>query len=605
MSILSKVKSVVKKATSNLVGNVKALTGTTKIKTYTPASTFKVGSVSTPSSTPVTKALSSAIKTNNSIGGVTTPSTVAPKTSSAKSMDFPVSSGTKVATKNTQANKDVANYQSGNLNKQPSGSNKASGGQVADSYSTSSTLKSTPSYIPTTGEYSTPMSTGEMSGSSAITTGTTGQTNAGLTGVSNYAGVGDKVNAYITDYEKTLADRRAAAEAERDTTLEAIQKELGTAAEDSRLDRAEIEKQAGLREAEQEASQIKSEILGIKAEFEAKRQSLIGQGRGIPEVIIGGQQEALDRQEAIKSMPLLARYQIATDNVAAAKETVANYIADEQAYLNRTYQTKVAVLNKAFDLAVGKEKDAVADFKDSYTNQIKNQQDANDLKLKMINAYLDNKQTPPNSLLSYDTSSASAQNDLMGYAGGITPQSTGGVFGNLPTSTQNKLINSAAEFNSRKEVQKFVATIDAANVLNIVDPKSKNPADHQAIVYGFAKALDPESVVRGEEYEAVKKYSQSLFNKYKGEIKNAIAGTGFLSENAIRDMQTTISNLYNARLPIYENAYAEKARTINSIAGANVADEIIETKTGGYSLNKNQSSGGDDIDAFLDGIPTN
>jgi hypothetical protein len=171
----------------------------------------------------------------------------------------------------------------------------------------------------------------------------------------------------------------------------------------------------------------------------------------------------------------------------------------------------------------------------------------------------------------------------MSYAGGIKPQSTGGVFGNLPVSTQNKLINSAAEFNSRKEVQKFVATIDAANVLNIVDPKSKNPADHQAIVYGFAKALDPESVVRGEEYEAVKKYSQSLFNKYKGEIKNAIAGTGFLSEDAITDMQTTISNLYNARLPIYENAYAEKARTINSIAGADVASEIIETKTGGYS----------------------
>lgn len=185
-----------------------------------------------------------------------------------------------------------------------------------------------------------------------------------------------------------------------------------------------------------------------------------------------------------------------------------------------------------------------------------------------------------------DPTSPTFKNDLAALQAKVVKEKAGGgsdLFGGLPISTQNKLLTSAAEFNSRKEVQKFVATIDAANVLNIVDPKSKNPADHQAIVYGFAKALDPESVVRGEEYEAVKKYSQSLFNKYKGEIRNAIAGTGFLSEAAIRDMQTTISNLYSARLPIYENAYAEKARTINAVAGADVAGDILEGKTGGYS----------------------
>jgi hypothetical protein len=451
-------------------------------------------------------------------------------------MDFPVSSGTKVATKNTQANKDVANYQSGNLTKQTSGSNKASGGQVADSYSTASTLKSTPSYIPTTGEYSTPMSTSEMSGSSAITTGTTGQTNAGLTGVSNYAGVGDKVSTYISDYEKTLADRRAAAEAERDTTLEAIQKELGTAAEDSRLDRAEIEKQAGLRDAEREASQIKSEILGIKAEFEAKRQSLIGQGRGIPEVIIGGQQEALDRQEAIKSMPLLARYQIATDNVAAAKETVANYIADEQAYLNRTYQTKVAVLNKAFDLAVGKEKDAVADFKDSYTNQIKTQQDANDLKLKMINAYLDNKQTPPNSLLSYDTSSATAQNDLMGYAGGIKAMASDEL-------TPRQSINVAGvtnKYQADKTINAGQSAITAKAIANEVIANPGSAGNQLKILYTFIKSLDPESAVREGELSLATN-TQSYLSRFKTEIQKISQDKGISDSMAQQLAQATIS----------------------------------------------------------------
>jgi len=402
MSILSKVKaaakkvtSTVKKAASTVKGNVQALTGTSSIKSYT----------------------------SNTAGGQ---KVAALNKAYNPSINYSSTGGQKVAAANLNP---ATNYAALSKKTTPTavykgGGSSVSGGQVGDSYSTSDTRNaSVSSYTPSLREYGSAVTTGELSGSSAITTGTRGQTNAGVNNFNTYAGYGEKANTYINDYEKGLAERRAAAEKERDSTLEYIQKQLGDAAEDTRIDRAEIEKQAGLREAEREASQIKSEILGIKAEFEAKRQSLIGQGRGIPEVIIGGQQEALDRQEAIKSMPLLARYQIATDNIAAAKETVANFIADEQAYLNRVYQQKVSVLNKAYDLAVGKEKDAVSDFKDAYTMQIKSQSDANDLKLKLINSYLDNKQTPPNSLLSYDTSNPNSKNDLISYASGIRPSS--------------------------------------------------------------------------------------------------------------------------------------------------------------------------------------
>ena len=45
--------------------------------------------------------------------------------------------------------------------------------------------------------------------------------------------------------------------------------------------------------------------------------------------------------------------------------------------------------------------------------------------------------------------------------------------------------------------------------------KDTSGSNDQAMVYAFAKIMDPESVVREGEYETVKKYSQSLLSKWK------------------------------------------------------------------------------------------
>ena len=112
-------------------------------------------------------------------------------------------------------------------------------------------------------------------------------------------------------------------------------------------------------------------------------------------------------------------------------------------------------------------------------------------------------------------------------------------------------------------------------MVNGISPQSKNPADHQAVIYSFAKALDPESVVREGEYATVKKYAQSITDRYGKEIQNAILGTGFLSQGAIRNIQTTMNNLEQSRRPQYEKAYSERARVINNIAGADVAGQVL------------------------------
>lgn len=183
-----------------------------------------------------------------------------------------------------------------------------------------------------------------------------------------------------------------------------------------------------------------------------------------------------------------------------------------------------------------------------------------------------------------------------------TVTGTGGgqrILDTLPTSIQGKVISMANDFGSKDIVKKYNSTVDSINVVNGIDAKSKNPADHQQIVYAFAKSLDPDSAVREGEYATIKKYAQSAVSKYGKEITNAINGTGFLSEAAIKNIQSTMNQTLNSRKPLYDNAAKETARVINNIAGTDVAKDLLIDYSGGAS---SSSSGNIDYTATLDSI---
>lgn len=160
---------------------------------------------------------------------------------------------------------------------------------------------------------------------------------------------------------------------------------------------------------------------------------------------------------------------------------------------------------------------------------------------------------------------------------------TGGIYDQLDYRTANAVISQGNGFSSDPTVKTYNALVSAANLINGVDPNTQNPADHQAIVYNFAKALDPDSVVREGEYATIKKYSQGLASKYKGEINQAVNGTGFLSPAAIQAIQAATQNRVSSYTPQYQNVRAQTAARINSIAGAPVADQVLLDFEGGYT----------------------
>ncbi len=259
--------------------------------------------------------------------------------------------------------------------------------------------------------------------------------------------------------------------------------------------------------------------------------------------------------------------------IMASPEQIQEF-ADKTGY--NYEQIAGAVRKKAYDLSKLSQEDRKRDL------------DLKKAEIETLNAGLSNAETEwqnaikrgefKGNFLAFVKAKASAERKPSEGGG----QGAGGIYDTLDFRTANAVLAQADKFGTSEVVKKYNNIIAASNLIAGIDPKSQNPAEHQAIVYNFAKALDPDSVVREGEYNTVKKYSQSLLNKYKGEFKQAIKGTGFLSEQAIKDIQKAAENRLNAYKPQYDNLKSEYSRKIDDMAGKPVADRVLIEYESGY-----------------------
>ena len=203
-----------------------------------------------------------------------------------------------------------------------------------------------------------------------------------------------------------------------------------------------------------------------------------------------------------------------------------------------------------------------------------------------ILAIPDNWDGDPSNLVTINKGLTPSQSSKVSSGVSSKESSGEGIYDKLDFRTANAVISQADKFTSSDVVKQFNNIQDARNNIAGIDVNTQNPADHQAIIYYFAKALDPDSVVREGEYETIKKYSQNIFGKYKGEIDNAINGTGFLSQNAIDNIKSTIQQRYDSKLGQYQNKQSETARVIDTIAGQPVSNMVLTNYEGGTSGQK-------------------
>jgi hypothetical protein len=306
-------------------------------------------------------------------------------------------------------------------------------------------------------------------------------------------------------------------------------------------------------------SAIDSVNYAVNAEFDPKFKALETAQANLSNLMKSG---VLTTAEKKKAMNLQAQYdaqkeQIATDKANAT--TIQGMVL--QAQQNGAPNALIGQARNAKDLY------EVAQILSGWTNK------ETGTAIAEYNYYKRNEEQAGRVPLSFDAYQTRDANRKIAIAKAGVASTSGGIvedaplYSGLSPQTSTAVRSQVSRFSSEPTVQNFAIVQEGNNFAQAISEKTKNPAEHQAIIYALAKALDPGSVVREGEYATAQKYAQSWINAYGKGIEQAINGTGFLSEDAIRNIKATIAKKYEASNKSYTSLENNFAQGINDLTG--------------------------------------
>lgn len=114
-----------------------------------------------------------------------------------------------------------------------------------------------------------------------------------------------------------------------------------------------------------EVQNYTGQINNIVAKAQADQMSLVGQGRGIPEVIIGGQQAQVQREATIKALPLQALLANAQGNLELAQENLNTTFKLRMEDAQNQFDFGVKIIDSVFDAADKQEQRRLDDLKET------------------------------------------------------------------------------------------------------------------------------------------------------------------------------------------------------------------------------------------------
>lgn len=120
------------------------------------------------------------------------------------------------------------------------------------------------------------------------------------------------------------------------------------------------EQQKMLRPKENIVNSLQSQINTIVANRDAEMLSLEGQGRGISESIIGGQQAQISREAAIRSLPIQAQLAAAQDDLESARSYASQLFQAQSQDALAKYNYQKELNSSIFNFLNEKEKRVVA-----------------------------------------------------------------------------------------------------------------------------------------------------------------------------------------------------------------------------------------------------
>lgn len=137
----------------------------------------------------------------------------------------------------------------------------------------------------------------------------------------------------------------------------------------------------------------------------------------------------------------------------------------------------------------------------------------------------------------------------------------------LPPITQRRVQQLEDQFKNEPAVKRANTIAEGYGFVKSLSDTSNNPADDQALIYAFAKAMDPESVVREGEYATVQKYSQSWLQGFKFNAQRVLTNSEFLSPESRKQIKATIRAKFNASKSSYDNIRKQYISQLDRVSG--------------------------------------
>lgn len=359
----------------------------------------------------------------------------------------------------------------------------------------------------------------------------------------------------------------------------------------------EAQNQTGVIEKQNTVNNLTNQLNSINSETETALSRLRGVGakEGVTEFVYGQQSAEILREGQMKASPIQAQLQAAQGDLQSAQNTLDTLYKLKVQTAEQNYKKWTNIVDTSRDIFDKQQQKLIDDKKTVFANNSKRLSDsvnfAQQLAVKLL-------ETKPNlsqlisSLREPDTMSPTFNEDLQAYnqqiakyagqAGVSTDGQTGSqngvaLYSGLSSATATAVRAKVSKFSTEPLVQNFATIQEGKNFASSIPDVTTNPADDQGLIYSLAKVLDPGSVVREGEYATAQKYSQSWVKAFGKGVTQAINGTGFLSEEARKNIKSTIESKYKASEKSYKNLQSSYTEGINKLTGrTNGSDFLIE-----------------------------
>ena len=176
---------------------------------------------------------------------------------------------------------------------------------------------------------------------------------------------------------------------------------------------AQLQQQLGIKQKQEAVNNYTTQLNTIVAQGEANKLSVVGQGRGIPEAIIGGQQAQMARETAIQALPVQAQLSAAQGNLEMANQSLDRLFKIYSDDATNEFNYKTAVRKSVYDFATAQEKTKIDRIQLADTRAYDEQQKLNDERSAYAKmAYANNQSSLGSQIASLDYKSSTFKTDL-------------------------------------------------------------------------------------------------------------------------------------------------------------------------------------------------